>query len=161
MTPDKDKALCEKYPKIFRDRNASPQETCMCWGFECGDGWYDLLDVLCYQIQCHVAHRVRSQEFAFKRGEIKEEDILPEDELQVVAAQVKEKFGGLRFYADGADDEVRGMIQMAEAISYRICEECGSPGRPSKEGWIRTLCAPCKETYDKRRAEAWKREDAK
>lgn len=39
-----DAKLCEKYPYLFADRRASMQNTCMCWGFECGDGWYNLLD---------------------------------------------------------------------------------------------------------------------
>ena len=161
MTPDKDKALCEKYPKIFRDRNASPQETCMCWGLDVGDGWFDLIDTLCGSIQHHVDWKFKGQEYKVKSGQLSSEDVKTEDELQVIAVQVKEKFGGLRFYVGAADEEVNGMIRMAESMSYKICEECGCPGRPSKEGWIRTLCPPCRESYDKKRAERWKKEDSK
>lgn len=54
--------------------------------------------------------------------------------------QVKEKFGGLRFYinkcADGLDDR----ISQAEDESYRTCEECGLPGVARSGGWIKTLC---------------------
>ncbi len=63
-----------------------------------------------------------------------------DEEHQVVAAQVKEKFGGLRFYIDGGDDWVYGAISMAEAMSYRTCEVCGGPGKTRGTGWIRTTC---------------------
>jgi hypothetical protein len=59
---------------------------------------------------------------------------------QVVAVQVKEKFGTLRFYVNGGDDTTRGMIQMAEAMTAVTCEECGAPGTTGGRGWIRTLC---------------------
>ena len=60
--------------------------------------------------------------------------------LMETAAQVKEKFGGLRFYVDGGDDWVYGAISMAESMSYRTCEVCGAPGVTRGEGWIRTTC---------------------
>ena len=49
-----DEYLCKKYPKIFRDRHAPMTQTCLCWGLECGDGWFFLLDSLCSNIQ----HRI-------------------------------------------------------------------------------------------------------
>ena len=39
MKDELDKQLCEKYPKIFKDRYAPMTETCMCWGFDIGDGF--------------------------------------------------------------------------------------------------------------------------
>lgn len=54
--------------------------------------------------------------------------------------QVKEKFGGLRFYADSTSDKVNSAIEAAEVLSYYICEECGKPGSLSNFGWIKTLC---------------------
>ena len=55
--------------------------------------------------------------------------------------QVKEKFGTLRFYTRTANEEQRGMIWMAEAISARICEECGNRGqRLVLGGWHLTRC---------------------
>jgi len=56
MSPELDKYLCEKYPKIFSERNKSPQESCMHWGLECGDGWFFIIDSLCYRIQRHIDH---------------------------------------------------------------------------------------------------------
>jgi hypothetical protein len=54
--------------------------------------------------------------------------------------QIKEKFGGLRFYYDGGDNEISGMVQMAESWASHSCETCGAPGKKREGGWIRTLC---------------------
>jgi len=54
MHPKLDKYLCEKYPKIFAERNKSPQESCMHWGLGSGDGWFSIIDSLCYSIQRHI-----------------------------------------------------------------------------------------------------------
>lgn len=58
----------------------------------------------------------------------------------VVVAQIKEKFGGLRFYYDGGDEQVSGMVRMAEAWAGAVCEECGKPGKSRNSGWVKTLC---------------------
>ena len=74
-----------------------------------------------------------------------------EDEWQVEATQVKEKFGGLRFYINGADDFVYGMISFAEHLSYQICEECGSTKNIiHTKGWISTICQKCLEKRNKK-----------
>jgi hypothetical protein len=54
MKQELDKLLCEKYPKMMVNRNKSMQETCMCWGFECGNGWFNILDQLMGNIQHHI-----------------------------------------------------------------------------------------------------------
>ena len=54
--------------------------------------------------------------------------------------QVKEKFGGLRFYINSAPDGVHTLIREAENKSFEICEVCGNQGEPRKGGWIKTLC---------------------
>lgn len=81
-------------------------------------GWYPLIRTLCVQIE----HHVKSVN-TFVR-----------------VMQIKEKFGGLRFYIDGGDECIRGMIQMACAMSLHICEDCGNPGRMRSDNWYRTLC---------------------
>lgn len=124
MNEQLDKQLCEKYPKIFVNRLGLPTETLMCFGFEHGDGWYKILDALCGQIQNHL-------DWVNKKEEIVK---------QVVAVQVKEKFGGLRFYYVGGDNVVDGMVRMAESWADVTCETCGNPGTRRKGGWIRTLC---------------------
>lgn len=67
--------------------------------------------------------------------------------------QVKEKFGGLRFYVSGIDypSPAYDLIAAAERESYTICELCGAPPRPQTGGgWIQTLCAPCRDTQESR-----------
>ena len=56
---------------------------------------------------------------------------------------IKEKFGGLRFYIAGGSDEIFDRINKAESDSYKICETCGEPGEPTQGGWIKTLCYNC------------------
>ena len=61
--------------------------------------------------------------------------------------QVKEKFGGLRFYIDAGNDAVRDAIEEAERQSYVTCEVTGKPGKLRTDlGWISTLCD---EEYNK------------
>jgi hypothetical protein len=133
MTPELDKVLCEKYPKIFKNRDGSIMETPMAWGFECDDGWFDVIDILCHEIQEYID---------WKSKDINEEE---KETFQVVASQVKEKFGTLRFYYCGGDDVVEGMVHMAESMTYRICEGCGCPGEERKSIWIKVLCDKCDE----------------
>jgi hypothetical protein len=59
---------------------------------------------------------------------------------QVTLDQVKEKFGGLRFYYTGGDEHIRGLVSMAESMSEVTCEVCGSPGKRDGNGWISTRC---------------------
>ena len=54
-------------------------------------------------------------------------------------SQIKEKYGGLRFYSHPEPD----VIHEIEARSETVCEDCGAPGRPRKGRWIRTLCDAC------------------
>lgn len=85
-----------------------------------------------------------------------EEDM--ENELDVTdkvehirVQQIKEKFGGLRFYYEGGDREVSGMVTMAEAWAARTCETCGDRGKQrSSGGWVRTLCDKHEAEYQER-----------
>ena len=72
-------------------------------------------------------------------------------EHNVHVVQVKEKFGGLRFYVGGAPQEVHDVIDECEARSYEICELCGEPGEERAGGWILTLCDECHEDRQRRR----------
>jgi hypothetical protein len=67
---------------------------------------------------------------------------------QLVADQVKEKFAGLRFYHHGGDEFCDGVLQMAEGMSIRTCEECGAPGTIGGKGWIKTLCETHRKKID-------------
>ena len=116
--------------------------TCMAWGIECNDGWYDLLDTLCYSIQQHCNATNARYIIETDKYELVEEN--DPEYVRVVAAQVKEKMGELRFYVDGGDATTQGMIRMAEQMSTRICELCGSPAKTSRDsGWFHTTCDAC------------------
>ena len=119
MSPELDALLCQRYPQIFADRHADMQTTCMCWGFSCGDGWFQLIDTLCAKLQ-----------------RMTDEDGAP----QIIAVQVKEKFGELRFYVRQASEAQFALIDEAEQRSAQICEVCGAPGRVVVDGWVRTCC---------------------
>ena len=64
---------------------------------------------------------------------------------QVVASQVKEKFGTMRFYYHGGDEFTEGVVSMLEAVSGITCEQCGNPGTLGGTGWLTTLCASCRD----------------
>ena len=156
MKRELDEALCAKYPLIFKDRNADMRTTAMCWGLECGDGGYNIIDVLCglltsdyRQAKSRYDHLVEVGAGGILYGTktVTQEAIdeakakLDEETLKVpVAVQVKEKFGGLRFYVQAATDKHYQYISFAESMSYRTCEECGNPGKTYTDGWHRTLC---------------------
>jgi hypothetical protein len=157
MKRELDSQLCEKYPLIFKDRNADMRTTAMCWGLECGDGWYNIIDVLCGLLTSDYRQaKSRYDSIKDKVGQVAnewskkivtQEQIdeakakFDEETLKVpVAVQVKEKFGGLRFYVQAATDKHYQYISFAESMSYRTCEECGAPGKTYTDGWHTTLC---------------------
>jgi len=70
MKQELDKLLCEKYPKMMVNRNKNMQETCMCWGFECGDGWFNILDQLMGNIQHHIDWKEKQRIGAIKYNEM-------------------------------------------------------------------------------------------
>ena len=126
--------LCKKYPKIFKlnidaiynsaNKDFQPYSPIELFGIECGDGWFDILDVACSQIQSIID---------YSKGKIP----------QVIAEQVKEKFGGLRFYFYGGDSATSAVVDTVEQLSYRICERCGKPGKQRGGYWIYTRCDEC------------------
>lgn len=94
----------------------------MPFGFEHGDGWFDIVWRLCERLEPFVAQ--------FER----------ETGLKFEVIQVKEKYGGLRFCTNYWEEAVSSAIAEAEAESLTTCEECGKPGKPSRGGWIETRC---------------------
>lgn len=132
MKQELQEKLFKKFPKIFQDRKKPMTETCMCWGIATGDGWYWLINNLCEMLQWDT-----------------DRNRYP----QVVAMQVKEKFGTLRFYTNGHDSKQDGMIDVIEFLSGQVCEECGSmDGVTQTKGWVVTLCKKCMKEYKKKHA---------
>ena len=155
MKQELDALLCEKYPKMMINRTKPMMETCMCWGFECGDGWFNILDQLMGNIQHRIDWKEKQRDWAIRfNSTAAPEDMRPVPDTipQVTLDQVKEKFGTLRFYYTGGDDYISGMVTMAEAISGTTCESCGNPGERQGGGWIKTICSPCEIKREEDRA---------
>jgi hypothetical protein len=76
---------------------------------------------------------------------IKVEDYNQTAEIKVEAVQIKEKFGGLRFYTHPYVEEVEQLIINAERKAAITCEKCGMPGQVGGTGWIKTLCNNCRK----------------
>ena len=101
--------------KILNGWKTGDQELGMDWVLSCvGPGWKDILVRL-----------INDLEQLGWNGQL---------------CQVKEKFGGLRFYINAASDAVWKRIAQAEEESYETCETCGQPGKLRRIGWWKTLC---------------------
>lgn len=120
--------LFKKFPKIFKQRKLSIRESCMPWGCECGDGWYNLIYSLCENIQSYIDSNKKFN------SEI----------TQIEFTQLKEKYGTLRIYSSGGCEKIDGMIWLAEGLSAKICENCGSQDKVTQtKGWITAMCQKC------------------
>lgn len=109
-------------------------------GWWCPKGWDTLVADLCSRMVAHL-----------KAAGL--------DENAIVVAQVKEKFGGLRFYWDVAYDEtgiaafcydselsqtLRSLVVDAERASRKTCQNCSAPGvEMERKGWYVTMCQDC------------------
>ena len=110
--------LYMRYPSILRAKNKSIPESGV--RFECFSGWYDLIWELCEALEWQA---------------LMEGKPVPE------AVQIKQKFGALRFYTDGATKQMLELIRDAEARSETICEICGAQGKRLSNGvWVKTRC---------------------
>lgn len=122
--------LFKEYPKLFPEKDRdSLHQSLMAFGFDCGDGWFNIIDMLCKSIQEYTVDK----------------------KLQPVVTQVKEKFGGLRFYISSGDDHIFNMISKVEDLSYETCEECGRINTAKLREdrlWIRTLCDECSDNRE-------------
>ena len=121
--------LIEKYPDMFPER----------FWFECDNGWYNILSSLLYRINKHEEHVRQNNAYRVRHGRD------PIEYKSVKIVQIKEKFGGLRFYFDGGDEYVCGAVALAEDMSYKTCEECGDPGTVAEKGRYRVRCQECRD----------------
>jgi len=123
MTKELQEKLYTKYPLIFQNKDKSMKESCMYWGISTNDGWYKIIDRLCSNLQWNTDHNKQPQ---------------------IIASQVKEKFGGLCFYVESGTSEQHAVISFVESLSHHVCEECGSMENVGHtKGWITTLCKKC------------------
>jgi hypothetical protein len=110
------------------------------WGIECGDGWYQLIDRLAHDLENEIEIMVTK-------------DDAPKTMWPRIA-QVKEKFGCLRFYVHGElTDDMRARIRAAQDESAHVCENCGGTGEEYRDGWVRVLCPACQTDRLRKRHE--------
>ena len=127
-------AILHKHFKFTRKINYISQPNPYNYRFGVGDGWYKLLKSLIIKI--------------------KKEDTKNNYITQVT--QIKEKFGGLRFYVNGTSNKNWDYIHFAENKSYTICESCGAQSNVGilNTGWLVTRCIKCAKTeFEKKKSE--------
>ena len=124
MTPENQEKLINVYPGLFSE--VHHQMPYSLFGFECDDGWFDLLHE-CIQ-------------------EIKE--ACEKEKLDIKVNQIKEKYGTLRFYVCSYPESIRKIIDKAEERSAKTCESCGKPATVIKvrPHWVQCCCEECLET---------------
>lgn len=135
-----EKRMHERYPELFSEPYG---------GFAIGAGWWPIIEALCGQISGYTKWRNSTRAALLKDNPYNAK--IPDDVPQVVVRQIKEKFGGLRFYYDGGDARIHGMVTMAECWAASTCETCGAPGKPRSGGWLRTLCDHHEQQYQQER----------
>lgn len=57
--------------------------------------------------------------------------------------QIKEKFGGLRFYYNHGSSDMGNIVRKYETLSYHTCICCGKPATKISKGWISPYCDDC------------------
>lgn len=126
MQEEKELELTNTFTRLYKKHHPLyPDNVPMSFSFECGDGWYQLLKDLSAKLEEEIAKQKNPDDF--------------------FAVQVKEKFGGLRFYMSSETEEMSKFIDEAEKVADVTCEICGKPGTLRTEGWMRTLCDACEE----------------
>lgn len=171
MNKELETKLFKSYPEIFPNKEGLP------WGIECDDGWYTLLDQLCSQISHEIKNPEyeKVKFFKFKEGwnalmnaiddlvyfhaekyhfvtkkYLFRLYVKPQKPITVKALQIKEKFGQMRFYIQGGNNNILNSIHFATSLSASVCEKCGkfdSNIGICGESWHKSLCLDCKKDY--------------
>lgn len=140
MNDQKFEDLAKRWPDLFQKAGD--------FEFSIGEGWYDIVDVLCGFLSYDVESAKRRLKYAMENPNANMAESIASIEAKLAKAieelptlaQVKEKFGTMRFYVDGGTPEMHNYIEFAEAMTGRTCEVCGDRGKSRSGGWIRVLC---------------------
>lgn len=125
MNKEHSRQLMEEFPELWKHIE-DLKSSLMAFGVACDDGWFSLIYQLCKDIMIEY----NKQDDKFKKG--------------FYVQQVKEKFGGLRFYISYGNKKIFELIDTAESESYNTCEVCGNPGKLMRNnGWYKTVCEEC------------------
>lgn len=122
MKRELEEKLYNDFPVLYAGKDLPETENLMSFGFECSDGWFNLI----YELSEKITKL----------------------DPNVQAFQVKEKFGGLRFYVGVTNNETLDLIEEYEEASYRTCEKCGSMDNVAQTtGWVTSLCKTCMDEH--------------
>jgi hypothetical protein len=132
-----------------------------------GAGWHNILDVLFGMLSYDVEKARRELQHAMENPTNKYIKPIAELEANLDKAleelptivQIKEKFGGLRFYTNGNTDIHDAYINFAERMASQTCERCGCPGSLRNSSWMKTLCDTHHNEAEKERMQEWNTED--
>jgi len=123
MKQELEEKLFNDFPLLY-DSKADIRSSAMGFGFECGDGWYELIRELSEKLY-PLVQAITPDEYGSSCS----------------ASQVKEKYGTLRFYMHCSTDEMEELIYEYEDRSSRTCEYCGKPGSiDHSKHWLTTTC---------------------
>lgn len=116
MTLELELQLVNKFPELCKQYGGDMKETCFAFGFECYDGWFNLIEETLSEI----------------------DKISKENSIDVSIAQIKQKFGKLVIYLDfepsekpnkDGIQEIYKVIDSAYTKSEKISEISGLPGK--------------------------------
>ena len=150
MDSELERKICDADPVFFRQRGMDMTQTCMCWGIECGDGWFEpimefvqkvrmLNDRLSTMNMCIVASQIKSKWADFTcYWNI---DVLDEDRNAELSESQQRMVDLCR---STMDDIVRG----CEEKCAHTCELCGKYSMNSDEvyacgSWLTVKCLDC------------------
>ena len=123
MHTEKTERLFQKFPDLFLREQ-------LIHGFECQDGWFELIHSLAKRIREYKAQCPGIESFEI--------------------VKVQQKMGGLQVNIRGGDVVIKNLIQEAEKESRSICELDGEPAIGlfvCAPLWFRYLCETCSELH--------------
>jgi hypothetical protein len=124
MTEELEMKLVREFPYFFRDYRGDMRTTCMAWGMEHGNGWFDVF----YKLNVDIAAHLEFLKLTYQE--------VPE----FYWSQVKEKYGTACWYYQGGDQIISDLVSNAEDKTHKICEQCGKAGQLRGNGWYYTAC---------------------
>lgn len=154
--------LVKRYPELFMDVSSD---------ISCGDGWFNIIDMICLELYSDYNSAKSIYETCLQNNGTKLYPWIDSSPIVTVSmikdsyeemhkrflalpkiVQIKEKFGSLRFYANGVNESTNQKIQFAELMSTKVCEVCGSSA-PNQVmcysvGFRKTLCRSCQSTMN-------------
>lgn len=121
MKAELEKQIIDIAPHMFIYKGSdNPQQSLICFGFQCDDGWFNLIKELVEKLK------------------------IIDIDKEIRVFQIKSKYAGLRFYIDHGINKIQNLISEYEIKSESVCEECGKDSKVRNSGyWLYTLCDKC------------------